>query len=130
MDDQFAALRGHDMHGCHFEGAQIKACDLSGVLLPGAFCHGANFTRTRFVDADLRGADFSACDCEGADFRGADLRAADMRGTFLTVTQFAHAHRPARVAGAKFSRADLDNEGLADEDRRFILSEANGAQID
>ena len=130
MDDQFARLRGHDLHACHFEGAQIKACDLGGAILSGAFCHGANFTRTRFVDADLRGADLSACDCEGADFRGADLRAADLRGAFLTVTQFAHAHRPARIAGARFLRTDLENEGLADEERAFLLAEENGALIE
>ena len=127
MDAQFSRLRGQDLSGAHFEGAQIKACDLGGVVLRGALCRAANFTRTRFVDADLRGADLSGCDCEGADFRGADLRDADLRGASLTVAQFAHRHRPARLAGAHFALSDLSNEGLDDAERAFIVDPAQGA---
>lgn len=130
MDEQFARLRGVDLSGAHFEGTPIKACDLSGVILRGAHCHGANFTRTKFVDADLRGADLSGCDCEGADFRGADLREADLRGTFLTVAQFFHRHRPAKIAGAKFLLTDIQNEGLADAERAFLLDARQGAIVE
>ncbi|MCA1554127.1 MAG: molybdopterin-dependent oxidoreductase [Chloroflexi bacterium] len=130
MDHKFARLHGADLPGANFERAQIKACDLSGAMLRGARCHRANFTRTKFVDADLRGADLSGCDCEGADFRGADLREADLRGTFLTVVQFAHRHRPAKIAGARFLLSDIQNEGLDETERQFILDPQNGAVID
>ena len=130
MDDKFARLRGHDLSGAHFEGAAIKACDLSGVILKGATCKGANFTRTRFSAAVLRGADLSGCDFEGADLRGADLREADLRGTFLTAAKFAHRHRPAQVAGASFRRADIENEGLAESERLFLLDPANAAIVE
>ncbi|MCA1553106.1 MAG: molybdopterin-dependent oxidoreductase [Chloroflexi bacterium] len=130
MDKKFVRLRGMDLSGAHFERAQIKACDLSGVSLRGAHCHDANFTRAKFVDADLRGADLSGCDCEGADFRGADLREADLRGTLLTVVQFAHRHRPAKIAGARFSMSDIQNEGLDESERQFILDPRHDAIIE
>ncbi len=130
MDEKFARLRGVDLSGAHVERAQIKACDLSGAILSGAHCHGANFTRTKFVDADLRGADLSGCDCEGADLRGADLREADLRGTFLTVAQFAHRHRPAKISGARFLLSDIQNEGLDEAERAFILDPQHGASVE
>jgi DMSO/TMAO reductase YedYZ molybdopterin-dependent catalytic subunit len=130
MDDKFDRLRGNDLSGAHFEGAAIKACDLSGVNLNGAACKDANFTRSRFTAADLRGADLSGCDLEGADLRGADLREADLRGALLTVAKFAHHHRPAQVARATFRRADIENEGLAESERLFLLAPANGAIVE
>jgi DMSO/TMAO reductase YedYZ molybdopterin-dependent catalytic subunit len=130
LDEKFARLRGQDLAGANFERAQIKACDLSGAGLRDARCAGANFTRTKFVDADVRGADLSDCDCEGADFRGADLRDANLRRTLLTVARFAHRHRPARLTGAHFLLSDLQNEGLAETERAFILDPAQGAVID
>jgi DMSO/TMAO reductase YedYZ molybdopterin-dependent catalytic subunit len=130
MDEKFGRLRGLDLAGAQFEGAAIKACDLSAVDLRGAACRGANFTRTKFIDADLRGADLSGCDLEGADLRGADLRDADLRGALLTVTRFAHRHRPAQLAGARFRRDDIDNEGLPETERLFILDPAHNALVE
>ena len=130
MDEQFKQLRGVDLSGANFARAAIKACDLSGVMLRGARCAAANFTRTQFSDANLREADLAGCDFEGADLRGADLRGADLRGAFLTAAQFAHQHRPAQIAGAKFLRADLMNEGLDEAERVFILDAKNGALIE
>ncbi len=130
MDVKFAGLRGMELLAAKFEGAQIKSCNLSGVVLRGARCRGANFTRTRFVDADLRGADLAGCDCEGADFRGADLRGADLRGASLTVAQFAHRHRPATLAGTRFLLKDIQNEGLDDAERAFVMDAQNGAVIE
>lgn len=129
MDEQFKQLRGVDLSGANFERARIKACDLSGVVLRGARCRDANFTRTQFTDADLRGADLSGCDFEGADLRGADLREADVRGTYLSVAQFAHRHRPAKIAGAKFLRQDIESAGLDEQDANFLLDEKQGAVI-
>lgn len=130
MDDKFGQWRGADLSGAHLPNARIKACDLSGAILRAANCRGANFTRSKFAGADLRGADLAGCDFEGADLRGADLRDADLRGTFLTVAQFAHRHRPALIAGARFLRADVENEGLDGAERRFLLDPANGALIE
>ena len=130
MDEKFSRLRGRDLSGAHFEGAAIKACDLSEVTLRGAVCTGANFTRTRFSGADLREANLAGCDLEGADLRGADLRGADLRGALLTVAQFAHLHRPARIAAARFRRADVANEGLETVERDFLLDSAHGASIE
>ncbi len=130
MDEQFKQLRGVDLSGAHFERARVKACDLSGVIMRSAFCHAGNFTRTKFLDADLRGADLSGCDLEGADLRGADLREADLRGTALTVTQFFHRHRPAKIAGARFLLSDIQNEGLDEQERQFLLDPQNAAVIE
>jgi hypothetical protein len=127
-DEQFKRLRGRDLSNSNFEGAQIKACDLSNVILRGANCKGTNFTLTKFVDADLRGADISNGDCEGADFRGADLRDADFRGTSLTVARFAR--RDAKIRGAKFRRKDIEKEGLGAEEQSLILDERQGAIVE
>jgi DMSO/TMAO reductase YedYZ molybdopterin-dependent catalytic subunit len=130
MDEKFRRLRGVDLSGAHFQDAAIKACDLSGVDLRGADCSGANFTRTKFTDADLRSANLSGCDFEGADLRGADLRGADLRGAMLTVARFAHRHRPARIARATFRRGDIENEGLADTERLFLLDPIQAATVE
>lgn len=135
MDDQFTQWKGADLSGAQLVNAAIKACDLSGASLRGATCRGAtcrgaNFTRSKFTGADLRGADMAGCDFEGADLRGADLREADLRGAFLTVAQFYNRHRPALIAGAKFLRADIENEGLDDAERQFLLDPANGAVVE
>ncbi len=130
MDPRFASLRGADLSSANLRNAQIKACDLGGVNLRGADGRGANFTRSQFGGADLRGADLSGGDFEGADLRGADLRDADLRGASLTVAQFFNRHRPALVRGARFRRADIDNEGLDETERRFLLDPAQGARIE
>lgn len=129
MDDKFALWRGANLSGANLHNARIKACDLGGAVLGGADCRGANFTRSRFAGADLRDANLTGCDFEGADLRGADLRGADLRGTFLTVAQFFNRHRPAQIAGARFLREDIANEGLGDEERQFLLDPANGAIV-
>lgn len=127
-DEQFKQLRNIDLSGSSFERAMIKACDLSGVNLRGANCQRANFTLTEFVGANLCGANLRDCDCEGADFRGADLSGADLRKTSLTVARFTR--RDATIQGAKFRRADIENEGLDDKDRAFLLDEKQGAIIE
>lgn len=130
VDPKFVRLRGLDLAGCDLRRARIKACDLSKLLLRGASAADANFTRSLFVDVDFRDADLSRCDLEGADLRGADLRGADLRGTALTATQFAHRWRPAKLEGARFLRRDIDEAGLGDADRAFLLDAANGALVE
>ncbi|MBI1801140.1 MAG: molybdopterin-dependent oxidoreductase [Chloroflexi bacterium] len=130
MDPQFRALHGVDLSGARFEGARIKACDMSGVILRGANLQNANLTRTKLVDADLRGANLSGCDLEGADLRGADLREADLRQTSLTVAQFFHRHRPAIIAGARFLLSDVQNEGLDQRERQFLLDPRQKAIVE
>jgi hypothetical protein len=126
-DDQFKQLIGRDLTGWKFEKANIKACDLSKASMRGALCRGANFTLTKFVGSDLSGADLSYSDCEGADFRGANLAGADLRHASLTVTRFVG--RNANVRGAMFLRSDIDNEGLGDAERSFLLDQRQGAII-
>lgn len=128
MDEQFKKLRNLDLSGANFEGAKIKACDLSRAILNEARCRGANFTLTKFVRAKLRGADLSDGDCEGADFRGADLSGADLRRTPLTVTHFSKPN--ATIQGAKFRHQEIENEGLDEADRAFLLDEKQGAIIE
>ena len=53
MDDKFRRLRGIDLSRAHFEGAVIKASDLSQVILTGASCAAANFTRSKSAATDL-----------------------------------------------------------------------------
>jgi DMSO/TMAO reductase YedYZ molybdopterin-dependent catalytic subunit len=131
QDAQFQQLRRSDLSQSHWEGAQIKGCVLSHVRLQGASCHGANFTLTKFINAGLGGADLRHCDLEGADFCGADLRGADLRGTSLTVARFFnHQHqRPAHITGAQFLRRDIENEGLGEAERQFVLDPQNHAII-
>lgn len=126
-DDQFKQLRDWNQVEWNFQGASIKACDLSKANLRNARCHKANFTLTKFTGADLSGADFSNCDCEGADFRGANLTGADFRHAVLTVARFAHAKTSIR--GAKFRLEDLGNEGLGEDERAFLLDQNQGAVI-
>ena len=127
-DEKFSQLQEQDMSGWNFENAQIKACDLSKVIMRNARCKGANFTLTKFVGADLSGADLSHTDCEGADFRGANLRDADLRHTSLTVTRFVG--RDANIQGAKFCRLNINKEGFGEEDRAFVLDKRQGATIE
>jgi DMSO/TMAO reductase YedYZ molybdopterin-dependent catalytic subunit len=127
-DEQFVKLHGMDLSTWNFQGAQVKACDLRGLNLRGAHCQGANFTLTNFFGADLSGADLSHGDCEGADFRGTNLSNADLRYTSLTVTQFAH--RKTNIQGARFRREDIDNEGLGEKERAFLLDKKKGAIIE
>jgi pentapeptide repeat protein len=101
----------------NFQGASIKACDLSKANLRDARCHKANFTLTKFRGADLSGADFSNCDCEGADFRGANLTGADFRHAVLTVARFAHAKTSLR--GQNFGSKTW---GMKDSERTSGLS--------
>jgi len=127
-DEQFKQLRERDLPAWTFEGACIKACDLSKANLRNTRCHKANFTLTKFNGADLSNADFSNSDCEGADFRGADLTGADFRHALLTVARFAHAKTS--LQGARFRSEDLANEGLGDDERAFLLDQKQGAIID
>jgi DMSO/TMAO reductase YedYZ molybdopterin-dependent catalytic subunit len=127
-DSQFAKLKHMDLTGWKFQGAEIKACDLKHFILRGAHCRGANFTLTDFFGADLSGADLSHGDCEGADFRGANLSHADLRYTSLTMTQFAH--RKTNIQGAKFRLEDINNDGLGDDERPFLLDVKNGARVE
>ena len=127
-DEQFKQLRHLDLSFSNFERALIKACDFGNSILRGACCRKANFTLSKFTSADLRGADLSDCDCEGVDFRGADLRDADLRGTAFTAARFAG--RDAKISSAKFLRKDIENEGLGEKERLFLLDEKQEATIE
>lgn len=129
-DPQVKQLQGTDLSGSRFERAQMKGCDFSRVVMRLAGCHGANFTCTKFVDADLRGADLSRCDLEGADFRGADLSGADLRHTSLTATRFFRRQHPAKITGARLLWSDLQHAGVADRERHFLLDPQQGAHIE
>jgi hypothetical protein len=129
MDPQFKELRGAALAHARFDHAVIKACDFVGVDMRAAVCRSANLTRSRFLDADLREADLSGCDLEGADFRGANLTGADMRGASLTATRFFSRQRPTVITGLRLLRADLDNDGLDEEDRRFLCDPNEGAVV-
>jgi hypothetical protein len=130
LDEQFKTLRGMDLSGVNFEGAQIKGCPLSRLKLARLRARGANFTKTDFVEAELTGADFRDADLEGANFRGADLTGADFRGAALTQAKFARRYQDARVRGARFLRADVEREGVQENERAFLLDPANGAVIE
>lgn len=129
-DEQFRQLRGVDFSSANFAGAKIKACDLSGITLRKARCDGANFTRSKFRETDLEDASLVGCDLEGADLRGANLSHADMRATFLTAAQFIHQHQPARIAGARFLRRDVEDDGVNEDEQRFLLDPGQGARIE
>lgn len=125
-DEKFPGLRGGqtDLSGANFERAGIKGCDLRRIVLRDARCQGANFSLTKFTNANLSGADLSACDCEGADFTGADLSYADLRGTALTAARFAHS----TIRGARFLLVDVENPGLDEKDRKFLLDPSRGGR--
>ena len=52
--------------------------DLTAAVLPGALLFGADLTRVRFVDADLRGAVIYSAKLTGANLTNADLTSADL----------------------------------------------------
>lgn len=130
LDEKFKTLRDQDFSGASFERAQVKGCSLSWLKLARLRAAEANFTKTDFVSTDLTGADLRGCDVEGANFRGANLTDADLRGTALTETKFAHRHYNTRIRGAHFLRADVEQEGVQEVERAFLLDPANGAMIE
>ncbi|GAA3714972.1 pentapeptide repeat-containing protein [Streptomyces tremellae] len=67
---------------------RLRGADLSGARFTGADLRGADLRGARLIAADLRGADLRGADLIGADLRGADLAGADLRDTlFLTQSQ-------------------------------------------
>ena len=129
-DEKFKTLRDRDFSGATFERAQLKGCNLSWLKLARLRAAEANFTNTEFVNADLTDADLHGCDLEGANLRGANLTDADLRGTALTETRFAHRYYDTRIRGARFLRADVEQEGVQKVERAFLLDPANGAVIE
>ncbi len=81
-----------------------ESLDLAAAVLPGALLFGADLTRIRLVDADLRGivahpgakfrdadlrnADLTLANLTGADLTGADLTGANVARTILTGAQW------------------------------------------
>jgi hypothetical protein len=129
-DPQFVSLRGADLRWADFTDARIKSCRLTRIDLGGARCAGANFTRSFFTGSDLSGADLSGADLEGASFINATLRGADLRGASLTMTAFAHDRLGACIEGARFLRADIERDGVDEDERRYLLDVQRGAVIE
>ena len=129
-DEQFKQLANVDLAGANFERAQIKGCPLHSVILRGANCASANFTLSDFAKADLREVNFVGCDLEGTNLRNADLRGADLRGASLTAAKFDNMHYPAKIRDSRFSRSNVENEGVNSREQAFLLDPKQGASIE
>ena len=72
-----------DLRGSHVKGVTWKKVSLRDLL-----ASGARFTRTQFLDCDLRSASFWGANLQETDFSGSDLRGANLKSTFLLFTRF------------------------------------------
>ncbi|MEE3102854.1 MAG: pentapeptide repeat-containing protein, partial [Actinomycetota bacterium] len=84
-------------------GRFFGRCDLTGIVLQGAFLRRACLCRARLSLADL-----SESDLVGADLVGADLAGANLRGALLARAEL----RDADLSGADLSGADLSGADL------------------
>lgn len=69
------------------EQHELRGADLAGRSFAGADLRGANLRGALLVGADFTGADLGLADLLGADFRGVQLAEADL-GRSLFLTQF------------------------------------------
>jgi uncharacterized protein YjbI with pentapeptide repeats len=122
-------LRGRDLRGCRFAGAEwaqavFVECDLSDADFTGAHFRKAAFVTVQAVATRFRGLTLGAgcfaagCRLEQADFSGAVLPQVSLRG--------------AQAAGADFRRARLEGADLSECDlrgSRFPGADARGARL-
>jgi Pentapeptide repeats (9 copies) len=76
-------LRGRDLHGLHFVGADLRDVDLSRANLNGAVFTGADLENARFDDADLRNTRFTGVRFANTSFARAKLDNITMEGVRL-----------------------------------------------
>ena len=111
---RFFDLRGADLRGVRFAGAELGHADLRGSRLDGADLTGARLHRADLGGVDLgaatldgavlRRASLAASKCKvGCSFRRARLDGADLSGANLQYASF----RQADLSGANLSGADL-----------------------
>lgn len=111
-----------------FNGADLRALDLSGVDLSGSDLKGADLT-----DADLSGANFSGADLRdtnlgGANLNRANLSGADLRRSDLSWTEL----NEAGLDSANLNGADLSNAQMRNADLRgakFRAAKLDGALL-
>ncbi|MBV9407301.1 MAG: pentapeptide repeat-containing protein, partial [Candidatus Eremiobacteraeota bacterium] len=73
-------MRGRDLHGVRFVGAELRDADFSRANLSGAQFIGSDLAGARFDDADLRNAHFVAVEFRGTSFARAKLDGVKMQG--------------------------------------------------
>jgi Pentapeptide repeats (9 copies) len=76
-------LRGRDLHGLHFVGADLRGVDLSRANLNGASFVGADLEDAKFDDADLRNARFTGVRFRNTSFARAKTDGIVMEGVRL-----------------------------------------------
>lgn len=86
-----------DQTGRDYSGQKLGGRDFKDYILKDAKFIGSDLTDARLAGADLRGADFTSAQLEKADISGADLRGAKLDAHFI---------------GAKFDKANLDEQTL------------------
>ena len=76
-------LRGRDLHGLHFVGADLRGVDLSRANLNGASFVGADLEDAKFDDADLRNVRFTGVRFRNTSFARAKTDGVVMEGVRL-----------------------------------------------
>ncbi|MDH3524957.1 MAG: pentapeptide repeat-containing protein [Acidobacteriota bacterium] len=121
---RFFDLRGADLRGVQFVGADLGHADLRGARfdganlgwarLAGADCREADFGEVELERANLRRANLAGARCKvGSSFRRACLEEADLSGSRLQYAHFDQADlsdanlTAADLCNASFERADL-----------------------
>ena len=108
--EPFADLRGCDLSGMMLEGVDLSNANLSGANLDNANLFCAILEGAIFDNASLRNAYIEGAEAQGASFINADLRGVDLY--FATVTD-------ANLTGANFTETwmnsiDFERSNLQD----------------
>lgn len=113
-------LRKHDFSYAKLAGAVLKGLDLTGSSFVGADLRKADLWYTTlkgadFAGADLRETDFRNCKPADASFVGADLRQGSLRGVSLLRCNFQQAKlEEADLCHADLRSADFRNTSFAE----------------
>ena len=82
-DLSYARLEGADLASAQLEGANLKCAILNGAVLQFASLEGASLDSADLGGAFLGGAKLKGADLRWADLRGADLYGADLEGALV-----------------------------------------------
>ena len=105
-------LAGADLTGAYLLNANLEGADLTGANLTDADLGGADLLDAHLTDANLGGADLLVANLPGADLSYANLAGADLTGAYLL---------DANLTGATLTCADLTGAYLLDAN----LTDAN-----
>lgn len=112
---QTLSLRGRNLEGAIFDGADLRKADLFKTRLQGASLRQANLQRASLDQAELQGVLLNGANLQGASLDGANLQGASLNKTRLEFTSLLRAEcqhasfNEAQLESAKFQYAQLQN---------------------